>query len=179
MFLTSKWAVSYLNSKDTLYVNLTLSDFLIFHKSSCEPFEWSLSKVLPIKFVFLRGSTYASSSTNQYHVTSRDVHVGLSWLLTPGGRAAMGAGAWLGAVAELGRNAAHSRICTSASHCTSRNTSSTSSSTSSTCSSHSTQGGSFKASKGTFGGHMLATQVLVSQLCMHCYTALFSLCCAS
>lgn len=47
------------------------------------------------------------SISHQYHVTSRDVHVGLGWLFAPGWGGAVGGGrAVLGTVAELGGNAA-------------------------------------------------------------------------
>lgn len=46
---------------------------------------------------------------DQNHVSGGDVHVGLGRLLTPGRRAAVGAGAGLGCVAELRGHAAHPR----------------------------------------------------------------------
>lgn len=51
-----------------------------------------------------------SSFAHQDHVTSRDVHVRLGGLLTPGRGGAVGGGrAVLGAVAELGGDAADAR----------------------------------------------------------------------
>lgn len=48
-----------------------------------------------------------SRFSHQYHVTSRDVHVRLGWLFTPGrGGAVRGGRAVLGAIAELRGNAA-------------------------------------------------------------------------
>lgn len=54
--------------------------------------------------------------THQYHVTSRDVHIRLSWLFAPGWGGAVG-GRWavLRTIAELGGNAADAgRVRTSA-----------------------------------------------------------------
>jgi len=55
------------------------------------------------------GGCHATGPAHQDHVSGGDVHVGLDGLLAPGGRAAVGAGAGLRGVAELGRDAADPR----------------------------------------------------------------------
>uniref|UniRef100_A0A674MFN6 Tubulin alpha chain n=1 Tax=Takifugu rubripes TaxID=31033 RepID=A0A674MFN6_TAKRU len=119
-----------------------------------------------------------TAGTDQDHVTGGDVHVCLCGLLAPGRRAAVRARTGLGSVTELGRHAAHPGVHASSDRSSSscRSTDASSTTSSSAGSSHGAEGSSFQAPEGTFGSHVLATQVLVSQLYkFHCFISLFTL----
>lgn len=107
-------------------------------------------------------------------MTRGDVHVGLRWLLTPWWCTAVGAGTGLGPITELGRHAAHPGVGPTWSRCSTGSCSASSTSARSTGSSHCAKGSGFQAPKGAFGGHVLAAQVLMSQLeCIRCDTHFF------